>query len=80
MSIAQLSFPQIEAPHCEVCGCGEIQIDEIDEIDEVQSGGRLLLVECGRCDHRYTRRLGSSRVLRPCRPPEGAEAEVATAA
>ncbi len=74
MSMPQLSFPQIEAPHCEVCGCGEIQIDE------VQSGGRLLLVECGRCDHRYTRRLGSSRVARPFRAPEGAEAEVATAA
>ena len=74
MSIAQLSFPQIEAPHCEVCGCGEIQIDE------VQSGGWLLLVECGRCDHRYTRRLASSRVLRPCGPAAAAEAEVATAA
>ena len=74
MSIAQLSFPLPEVAQCEVCGSAEIQLDE------VQSGGRLLLAQCGRCDHRFTGRLGSSRIARPTWPQAAAEAEVATAA
>jgi hypothetical protein len=74
MSIAQLSFPPLEVTRCEVCGFGEMQVDE------VQSEGRLLLAECDRCDHRFTARLGSSRIPRPLWLPTRSEAEVATAA
>jgi len=74
MSIAQLSFPNIEILQCEVCGSPDMLVDE------VQSGGRLLLAECARCDHRFTGRVGSSRVSRGARPQTRAEAEVATAA
>lgn len=74
MSITQLSFPRVEIADCEVCGSAEI------EVDEVQSGGRLLLALCGRCDHRFTARVGSSRVSRARCPQADAGAEVATAA
>lgn len=74
MSVAQLPLPTVDVAHCEVCGSAEVQLDE------VQSGGRLLLVECGRCDHRFTARLGSSRVRQASWPLAGSEAEIATAA
>jgi hypothetical protein len=76
MSISQLSLRHVEieiaegqegqecqewrecqgSQRCEVCGSTEMQVDE------VQSGGRLLLAECDRCDHRFTARVGSSRI------------------
>ncbi len=79
MSITQLCFPNIEILHCEVCGSADM------EVDEVQSGGRLLLAECGRCDHRFTGRVESARASHPSGPQAGwlqagVEAEVATAA
>ena len=85
MSISPLRIPPIEALQCEVCGSHEV------EMDEVQSGGRLLLAECGRCDHRFTARVGSSRVVRArgleavqpggaCGGMRPVEEEVATAA
>ncbi len=83
MSIAELRFPVIGISQCEVCGSDQVQVDE------VQSAGRLLLAECGRCDHKWTGRVASPRVLHPAPQPDreaargvrsGARAEVATAA
>ena len=79
MSISQLSFPLPEIAHCEICGSSAVRVDE------VQSGGRLLLAECGRCDHRFTGRVESWRASYPSEgsagwQQAGAEAEVATAA
>ena len=77
MSLTQLSLPSFEAAHCQVCGSSDLQVDE------VQSGGRLLLAECGRCDHRWVGRVGGPRFPRSGQPMaarSGAKAEVATAA
>jgi hypothetical protein len=79
MSIFQLSLRRVEIAEgqecqgwseyqecqkCEVCGSSEMQVDE------VQSGGRLLLAECDRCDHRFTARAGSSRIAGVESPPD----------
>lgn len=78
MSVTQLSFARVEVVQCEVCGSDDLSVDE------VQSGGRLLLAECGRCDHRWMGRVGASCFPRPSGSDRatglGAEAEVATAA
>ncbi len=44
-------------PRCLVCGFTEILTDQIDE------PGPLLLAECPRCDHRWTRRRPLLRAL-----------------
>jgi hypothetical protein len=77
MSVTELSLPRFEPSHCEVCGSSDLHVDE------VQAGGRLLLAECGRCDHRWTGRVGGSRFPRSGYPMAAAvetRAEVATAA
>jgi hypothetical protein len=77
MSVTELSLPRFEAAHCEVCGSSDLHVDE------VQTGGRLLLAECGRCDHRWMGRVGGPRFPRsgyPMAAASPAKAEVATAA
>lgn len=41
---------------CLVCGCGEVRTDEVLE------RGLVLLAECRRCSHRWTRRSEALRV------------------
>ena len=83
MSISQLSLPRssparsvpgsfpgaevAEVAECEVCGSADMRVDE------VQSGGRLLLAECDRCDHRFTLRVASTQIL-PFGSRSGADA------
>lgn len=59
---------------CRVCGCAEVRTDQVEEL------GGLLLAECPRCDHRWTRSDEPPARAICARPTLGADREIASAA
>lgn len=61
---------------CLVCGSSEVRTDEVED------RGWILLAECSRCDHRWTRweQPGAAPAALPARPALCAAREVASAA
>ena len=49
MSILSIALPRSPVTRCHVCGFAEVRTDEVTECD-------LVLAECARCEHRWTRR------------------------
>lgn len=68
------------AGSCAICGSSAVMTDEVD----ASGMPGLLLAECGRCEHRWTRRLSMpARVqerVRRVAANSGRRREVATAA
>ncbi len=62
-----MSAPFRTTTRCLVCGFSEIRTDE------VQDDGLVLLGECPRCQHRWTRRLGPTPAPRRAGPRGPAE-------
>jgi hypothetical protein len=71
--LPSLRSPSHTLTRCLVCGFSEVRTDEV--IDR----GVVLLAECPRCEHRWTRPLAHSRPV-AARRGDPAFAEVATAA
>ena len=50
MSILSIALPRSPVTRSHVCGFAEVRTDEVAECD-------LVLAECPRCEHRWTRRV-----------------------
>jgi len=49
--------PHRALPRCGICGCGDVDVDYLEDLSLLgeDSAFALVLYECPRCEHRWTR-------------------------